>query len=73
MLINSPAIGNLIREKKVSQIYSQLQTGTNEGMNTLEQCLIRLMNEGLISRSTALAAAGNPKAIAMAGIPAAEG
>ena len=73
LLINTPAIGNLIREKKISQIYSQLQTGTNEGMNTLEQCLIRLMNEGLISRSTALAAAGNPKAIAMSGLPAAEG
>jgi Tfp pilus assembly pilus retraction ATPase PilT len=41
-------------------------------MNTLEQCLIRLMNEGLISRSTALAAAGNPKAIAMSGLTPAE-
>ena len=33
---------SLIREKKVSQIYSQLQTGSQEGMNTLEQCLNNL-------------------------------
>jgi twitching motility protein PilT len=35
LMINTPAIGNLIRERKVSQIYSQLQTGSKEGMNTL--------------------------------------
>ena len=34
LLVNTPAIANLIRERKVSQIYSQLQTGSKEGMNT---------------------------------------
>ena len=42
-MINTPAIANLIRERKISQIYSQLQTGSKDGMNTLEQCLQRLL------------------------------
>lgn len=63
LLINTPAIGNLIRERKVSQIYSQLQTGSKEGMNTLEQCLMSLMEAGKISRQEAISKASNPKAI----------
>lgn len=63
LLINTPAIGNLIREKKVSQIYSQLQTGSKDGMNTLEQCLTSLMEAGKISRQEAISKASNPKAI----------
>jgi len=63
LLVNTPAIGNLIREKKVSQIYSQLQTGSKEGMNTLEQHLIELVNKGVISSEEALSKAANPKAI----------
>ena len=63
LLVNTPAVGNLIRERKVSQIYSQLQTGSKEGMNTLEQCLIELVGKGLITPQEALAKAANPKAI----------
>lgn len=37
LLLNTPAIGNLIRERKISQIYSQLQTGSKDGMNTLDR------------------------------------
>ena len=48
-MVNTPAIGNLIREKKV-EIYSQLQTGSQYGMNTLEQCLNNLYADGLISQ-----------------------
>ena len=63
LLVNTPAIANLIRERKVSQIYSQLQTGSKEGMNTLEQCLLNLVNNGEISQKEALGKASNPKAI----------
>ena len=63
LLINTPAIGNLIRERKVSQIYSQLQTGSKEGMNTLEQCLVDLVDSGKITRDEAMSKASNPKAI----------
>lgn len=63
LLINTPAIGNLIRERKISQIYSQLQTGSKDGMNTLEQCLLSLVESGKITRQEALSRASNPKAI----------
>ena len=63
MLVNTPAISNLIRERKVSQIYSQLQTGSKEGMNTLEQCLEGLMKSGAITQDEALSKAANPKAL----------
>ena len=63
MLVNTPAISNLIRERKVSQIYSQLQTGSKEGMNTLEQCLEGLMKSGSITQDEALSKAANPKAL----------
>ena len=62
-MINTPAIANLIRERKVSQIYSQLQTGSKEGMNTLEQCLLNLLERGEISQQEALGKASNPKAL----------
>lgn len=65
LLINTPAISNLIRERKISQIYSQLQTGNKDGMNTLEQCLQNLMEEGTITSQEALSKASNPKAIAV--------
>ncbi len=63
LMVNTPAIGNLIREKKVSQIYSQLQTGSQDGMNTLEQCLNKLYEDGLITEEEALGKASNKKAI----------
>ena len=63
LLINTPAIANLIRERKVSQIYSQLQTGSNDGMNTLEQCLQQLIDANKITLEEGLGKASNPKAI----------
>ncbi len=63
LMINTPAISNLIREKQVSQIYSQLQTGSKDGMNTLEQCLNELLSNGLVTYEEAAGKASNPKAI----------
>ena len=63
LMVNTPAIGNLIREKKISEIYSQLQTGSQQGMNTLEQCLNKLYSDGLITEEEALSKASNKKAI----------
>jgi len=65
LLINTPAISNLIRERKINQIYSQLQTGNKDGMNTLEQCLQTLMDDGVITSQEAISKASNPKALAI--------
>ena len=63
LLINTPAISNLVRERKVSQIYSQLQTGSKDGMNTLEQCLQDLIDSNIISMEEGLSKASNPKTL----------
>jgi len=59
MFINS-GIANLIRHGKDEQIYSAIETGLKEGMQTMEQSLIRLVHEGRISVETAVAAARRP-------------
>jgi pilus retraction ATPase PilT len=43
IMIATPAIRNLIRENKVAQMYSVIQTGQNQGMQTLDQCLADLV------------------------------
>lgn len=48
IMIGTPAIKNLIREDKVAQMYSAIQTGRSHGMQTLDQHLKELVNQGLI-------------------------
>lgn len=48
IMVGSPAIRNLIREGKVAQMYSAIQTGSNAGMQTLDQGLQQLVSQGLI-------------------------
>lgn len=52
ILVGTPAIKNLIRENKSYQIPSLVQTGTEFGMQTLDQSLIKLYQQGIISRET---------------------
>ncbi|NDG74558.1 MAG: type IV pilus twitching motility protein PilT [Synechococcaceae bacterium WB8_1B_136] len=61
IMINTPAIANLIREGKTAQLYSQIQTGAQMGMQTLEKALAELVLQGAVSRSEALAKAGKPE------------
>lgn len=53
IMVGTPAIRNLIREDKVAQMYSAIQTGSAHGMQTLDQSLQDLVKKGLISRETA--------------------
>jgi twitching motility protein PilT len=53
IMIGTPAIRNLIRENKVAQMYSSIQTGEKVGMQTLDQCLQGLVKQGVISRDAA--------------------
>ncbi len=63
VLVNTPAIANLIREGQVSQIYSMLQAGGSLGMHTLDQDLRRLVEEGTIAMATAKAYATDPASL----------
>ncbi|WP_105167389.1 type IV pilus twitching motility protein PilT [Pseudoalteromonas sp. T1lg23B] len=53
IMLGVPAIRNLIREDKIPQMYSTIQTGAIHGMQTMEQCLSNLVNRGLISQQDA--------------------
>ncbi|WP_435103038.1 type IV pilus twitching motility protein PilT [Arhodomonas sp. AD133] len=57
IMIGTPAIRNLVREDKVAQMYSAIQTGQGQGMQTLDQNLQQLVRRGLISRADARAKA----------------
>ena len=60
ILLATAAIRNLIREGKIAQIYSAMQTAGALGMQTLDSCLAGLLAQGLISCDTARAAAKSP-------------
>ena len=61
IMIGIPAIRNLIREDKVAQMYSVIQTGMVHGMQTLDQCLRELVDQGIISNAVARKKAVDPK------------
>ena len=62
IMIGTSAIRNLIREAKVAQMYSAIQTGASVGMQTLDQCLKDLLKRGVINREEAILKAKTPEA-----------
>jgi twitching motility protein PilT len=60
ILLPDDAVRNLIRQAKVEQIYSVMQTGSNKGMQTLEQAFVELVSRGIITQETALARSSRP-------------
>ncbi|MDX1454332.1 MAG: type IV pilus twitching motility protein PilT [Gammaproteobacteria bacterium] len=59
IMIGTPAIRNLIREAKIAQMYSAIQTGQAVGMQTLDQCLQDLLKKGMITKEDARSKAAN--------------
>jgi twitching motility protein PilT len=82
ILLPDDAVRNLIRQGKVEQIYSVMQTGTSRGMQTLEQSLAELVMRGAVSQDMALSRSSRPDQLlgllqrggfAVGGLRAAEG
>lgn len=63
VLVSTPAVANLIATGKSSQIYSAMETGAAQGMQTFEQDLARLWVGGRIGELTAFAMARNPNVL----------
>ena len=61
IMLGTPAIRNLIREGKVAQMYSSIQTGNRAGMQTMDQSLRMLVNAGKISLEEARSKAKLPE------------
>jgi twitching motility protein PilT len=57
IMVGTPAIRNLIREDKVAQMYSAIQTGQAHGMQTLDQDMQDKLRKGMISKQDAVARA----------------
>jgi twitching motility protein PilT len=57
----TPAIRNLIREDKVAQMYSSIQTGQATGMQTMDQCLLDMVEKRIITRDVAKEKAKMPE------------
>ena len=60
ILIGNTAVKNLIRENKIHQIPSMMQTNQHIGMGTLEMALVKLFHQNLITRETAIEKSGDP-------------
>jgi twitching motility protein PilT len=61
VLVPNAAVRNLIREGKTHQIYSVLQTGTAQGMQTMDASLAALVNQGVVSRKMAESRSSTPE------------
>jgi twitching motility protein PilT len=61
IMLGTPAIRNLIREGKVAQMYSTIQTGMRDGMQTMDQNLSDLVKRSQISPAEARSKAKNPE------------
>ncbi len=74
IMLGTPAIRNLIRENKIAQMYSTIQTSQAQGMQTLDQCLIEMVRSRVVTAEEARNYAANKEsfagAVAAGGAPA---
>ena len=61
VMLGTAAIRNLIRENKIAQMYSSIQTGQSAGMMTLDQCLADLVRRNVVSPAEARTKAKFPE------------
>jgi twitching motility protein PilT len=61
ILLPDDAVRNLVRQGKVEQIYSVMQTNTARGMQTMEQSLQELVSRRIVTYETALAVTSKPE------------
>ncbi len=61
LMVATPSVRNLIREGKTHQLYMDIQTGAEYGMQTLDSCLLNLVRRGLVDFEDAIAKASNPR------------
>ncbi len=73
IMIGTPAIRNLIRENKIAQMYSAIQTGQGIGMQTLDQCLLELVRTRQVTVDEARLKAANKDNFGPAAAPGAAG
>lgn len=63
VLVRTPAVGNLIRERQVHQLSTVMQTSADAGMHTFDQSLVRLVSAGIVDPRVAADYLSDPKAL----------
>ncbi|MDO8260861.1 MAG: type IV pilus twitching motility protein PilT, partial [Candidatus Magasanikbacteria bacterium] len=61
ILLNTPAVSNIIRENKIAQLKTVIETGSRQGMVSLDQDLQRLYKENLVTKEIAQSYMDNPE------------
>jgi Tfp pilus assembly pilus retraction ATPase PilT len=64
-MINTPTVRKLLEENRLDKLHAAIETGTEDGMQTFNQSLYKLVKDGLITEAEALAKATNPDALRM--------
>jgi len=65
IMINTPMVRKLIEENRLDKLSSAIETGTEDGMQTFNQSLMKLVKTKMITEAEALAKATNPDALKM--------
>jgi twitching motility protein PilT len=65
VMINTPVVKKLLWEGRLDKLPNAIEASTSEGMMSFNQCLLRLVNEGLVTEEVALERASNPEALKM--------
>jgi twitching motility protein PilT len=65
ILINTPIVRKLLQENKLDKLHSAVETGKEDGMQTFNQSIYRLIKDGLITEEEGLAKASNPDQLKM--------
>ena len=65
VMINTPVVRKLIMEDRMDRLPNAIEAGAEEGMMSFNQCLLRLVNDGLITEEMALERASSREALKM--------
>ena len=65
ILLSSPTVRKLMEENRLDKLFAAIETGTDEGMQTFNQSLLKLVKAKLITEENAFAQASNPEALRM--------
>jgi twitching motility protein PilT len=65
IMINTPTVRKLIEENKIEKLQAAIETGVEDGMQTFNQAIYKLITDGLITEDAGMAKASNPEALKM--------
>ena len=65
ILVNSPIVRKMLEENRLEKLSAAIETGTEDGMQTFNQALFKLVNEGKVTKEEAMNKATNPQALEM--------